>query len=101
MVVTRSAFRDLGGFRAELRCNEDTELFLRAGRRGHRVRFDPELVVWAHDHRRLQRGVGRKSAHSIVRNALLYALCCRPALPRLLCSDWAYWSPRPVGSGHG
>ncbi len=77
MVMTRAPFRDLGGFHPELGCNEDTELFLRASRRcWHRARFDPELVVWAHVHRRLRRGVGRKSAHALVRTTLLYALCC-------------------------
>jgi glycosyltransferase involved in cell wall biosynthesis len=93
MVMVRSAFRELGGFRLDLRCNEDTELFLRAGRRGLRVHFDPGLVVWATDHRRLRRGLVRKSAHSLVRNALLYLVCKRPGLPRLLAHDWGYWGP--------
>jgi GT2 family glycosyltransferase len=92
MALTRAAFEALGGFRLDLRCNEDTELFLRAGRRGLRVRYDPALVVWATDHRRLRRGLVRKSAHSLVRNALLYWVCKRPALPRLLEHDWGYWS---------
>src|SRR5262249_5121350 len=39
MVMTRAAFESLGGFRLDLRCNEDTELFLRAGRQGLRVRY--------------------------------------------------------------
>jgi glycosyltransferase involved in cell wall biosynthesis len=91
MVLTRAAFRQLGGFRLDLRCNEDTELFLRAGRRGLRVRYDPGLVVWATDHRRLRRGLVRKSVHSLVRNALLYLVCKRPGLPRLLEHDWGYW----------
>lgn len=91
MAIRRSAFEALGGFRLDLRCNEDTELFLRAGRRGHRVAYDDELVVWATDHRRLERGLVRKSAHSLIRNALLYLLCGRPRLPRLLESDWGYW----------
>ena len=96
MAMTRTAFERLGGFRLALRCNEDTELFLRAGRRGLRVLYDDGLVVWATDHRRLQRGVAWKSAHSLVRNALLFLLCTRPRLPRLLVHDWGYWG-RPSG----
>lgn len=95
MAVTRAAFESLGGFRVALRCNEDTELFLRAGRRGFRAVFDPRLVVWARDHRRLQGGCAWKSAHSLVRNMLLYVTCCRPGLPRLLEGDWGYWT-RPA-----
>jgi glycosyltransferase involved in cell wall biosynthesis len=91
MAITRAAFERLGGFRLDLRCNEDTELFLRAGRHRLRVRYDPDLVVWATDHRRLRRGLVRKSAHSLVRNALLYLVCKRPGLPRLLAHDWGYW----------
>lgn len=93
MALRRDAFFSLGGFRSDLLCNEDTELFLRAGRRGLRARLDKELIVWARDHRRLQRGRVRKSVHSLVRNTLLYATCCRPAIPRLLRHDWAYWAP--------
>ena len=92
MAITRAAFEELGGFRLDLRCNEDTELFLRAGRHGLRVRYDPGLVVWATDHRRLRRGLVRKSVHSLVRNALLYLVCTRTALPRLLEHDWGYWA---------
>jgi glycosyltransferase involved in cell wall biosynthesis len=92
MVVRRAAFEALGGFRLDLRCNEDTELFLRAGRRRLRVHFDPGLVVWATDHRRLRRGLVWKSTHSLVRNVLLYLVCKRPGLPRLLIHDWGYWS---------
>jgi GT2 family glycosyltransferase len=92
MVVTRAAFQELGGFRLDLSCNEDTELFLRAGRRRFRVHYEPDLVVWATDHRRLRRGLVRKSAHSLIRNALLFLVCKRPGLPRLLVHDWGYWS---------
>jgi glycosyltransferase involved in cell wall biosynthesis len=88
MAITRQAFDTLGGFRVELACNEDTELFLRAGRRGFRIRFDEHLVVWARDHRRLRAGRTAKLAHSLVRNVLLYLVCCQPRLPRLLEHDW-------------
>lgn len=92
MALTREALEGLGGFRAELRCNEDTEIFLRAGRRGLRVRFDEQLVVWARDHRRLRRGRALKVAHSLVRNFLLYFTCCRPRVPDWLSHDWGYWA---------
>jgi glycosyltransferase involved in cell wall biosynthesis len=92
MVLTRPAFRALDGFRSDLRCNEDTELFLRAGRRRLRVHFDSRLIVWATDHRRLHRGLVRKSVHSLVRNVLLFVVCKRPGLPRLLVHDWGYWA---------
>lgn len=96
MALTRAAFDRVGGFRIDLRCNEDTELFLRAGRRGLQVAYDDALVVWAGDHRRLHRGSTRKSAHSLLRNMLLYLYCCRPTLPRLLYHDWGYWRPAPA-----
>jgi len=91
MAITREAFMTIGGFRPNLRCNEDTELFLRGGRRGLRLRFDGGLIVWARDHRRLYRGRIRKIAHSLVRNCLLYFMCCRRTLPHLLEDDWGYW----------
>jgi glycosyltransferase involved in cell wall biosynthesis len=91
MAITRDAFTAIGGFRPTLRCNEDTELFLRGGRRGLRLRFDQGLIVWARDHRRLHRGRIRKIAHSLIRNCLLYFTCCRKTLPRLLEDDWGYW----------
>jgi glycosyltransferase involved in cell wall biosynthesis len=92
MAVTRDALERLGGFRCELSCNEDTELFLRASRRGLRVRFDAGLVVWARDHRRLRKGRTTKVVHSLVRNILLYVTCCRPRLPHWLEGDWGYWA---------
>jgi glycosyltransferase involved in cell wall biosynthesis len=91
MAITRRAFLALGGFRPRLRCNEDTELFLRAGRRGLCLRFDARLVVWARDHRRLQHGRLAKAAHSVIRNVLLYLTCRWTQLPRLLEDDWGYW----------
>jgi hypothetical protein len=84
----------MGGFRTQLRCNEDTELFLRAGRRGFRTVFDAHLVVWARDHRRLERGRIAKALHSLVRNLLLHAVCGQPNLPRLLERAWGYWARR-------
>jgi glycosyltransferase involved in cell wall biosynthesis len=92
MAIKREAFMRIGGFRPHLRCNEDTELFLRGGRWGLRLRFDEQLIVWARDHRRLQRGRAQKIAHSVIRNCLLYLTCRWPRLPRLLEHDWGYWS---------
>lgn len=98
MVMTRPAFEAAGGFRTQLNCNENTELFMRAGRRGLRMHFDERLVVWARDHRRLQRGRRVKATHSLVRNVLLYFVCCQPRLPRVLLHDWGYWA-RTQGQG--
>jgi GT2 family glycosyltransferase len=92
MAIKRDAFEALGGFRLKLRCNEDTELFLRAGRFGMRMQFDEHLIVWARDHRRLRRGRTRKAAHSFIRNCLLYVMCRWPRLPAFLEDDWGYWS---------
>jgi glycosyltransferase involved in cell wall biosynthesis len=92
MAMARSAFSALGGFRGRLRCNEDTELFLRGGRRGFRMCFDERLVVWARDHRRMHRGRWRKIVHSLVRNCWLYVVCNSPRLPRALENDWGYWT---------
>jgi hypothetical protein len=55
LLIRPAVLRALGGFREPLRCNEDSELLFRAARRGYRVRFAPELVVYAQDHRRLMR----------------------------------------------
>jgi hypothetical protein len=53
------------------------------------VRLDPLLTVWARDHRRLRRGVFRKTVHSILRCAFLRS----GLLPqRLRRHDWGYWS---------
>lgn len=87
-LVRRSVFLDAGGFDETLTCNEDSELGWRLARREYRVVFVPELIVYEHDHRRLRRGVVRKTLHSLTRCALLYA----NLLPqRLRHSDWGYW----------
>jgi len=87
-LVRRSAFLAVGGFDEALPCNEDSELGWRLTRRGYKVVFAPELIVYERDHRRLHRGAVRKTAHSLTRCALLYA----GLLPeRLRRSDWGYW----------
>ena len=96
MALTREALHALGGFRSDLTCNEDTELLLRAGRRGLRIHFDPDLVVWATDHRRLHRGMVRKSLHSLVRNVLIFAVCTRPVCPVCSCTVGLLARARPV-----
>lgn len=91
LLVTAEAFWESGGFDLELTCNEDSELGWRLRRRGWPVRFDPALRVYARDHRRLHRGVAAKTAHTLVRCALLYW----NLLPRRWRRhDWGYWRPR-------
>lgn len=92
MIMRRDAFFALGGFRPCLPCSEDTELFFRARRLGYRIEFDRLRVVWATDHRRLDRGRLRKSVHSLSRNFLLYATCTQVRLPRIARHDWMYWN---------
>jgi len=88
MLVKRETLLACGGFDEALSCNEDSELVWRIRAQGGTVRIDPALVVWARDHRRLRRGVFRKTAHSIVRCALLRS----GLLPeRLRRHDWGYW----------
>jgi hypothetical protein len=60
----------------------------RLKRNGNRCHFEPDLVVWATDHRRLERGRLRKTAHSLLRCTLLYT----GLMPnRWRKRDWGYW----------
>lgn len=89
LLISQKAFRDVGGFDLSLTCNEDSEIAWRIQRRGYRTMFAPSLVVYARDHRRLERGVMRKVAHSSLRCFLLYF----NLLPsRWRGRDWGYWS---------
>lgn len=89
LLIRRHTLRRIGGFDLHLTCNEDSEVVWRIKRRGYPVCFDPELVVYARDHRRLHRGVVRKTGHSILRCLLLYY----DLLPsRWRSHDWGYWS---------
>jgi glycosyltransferase involved in cell wall biosynthesis len=89
MLVKRETLLACGGFDPALSCNEDSELVWRIRARGGSVRIDPALVVWARDHRRLRRGVLRKTMHSLLRCALLRS----GLLPeRMRRHDWGYWS---------
>lgn len=96
LLVRRTALVGVGGFDPLLPCNEDSELGWRLARGGFRVRFEPGLVVHERDHRRLDRGAWRKTAHNLLRCVLLYG----GLLPeRLRVSDWGYWTrPQAVGT---
>jgi GT2 family glycosyltransferase len=89
LLVRASAFWACGGFDLRLTCNEDSEIAWRIERQGYKVCFAPDLVVYAHDHRRLYRGTLRKTAHSVIRCLLLYL----GLVPNKWRShDWGYWS---------
>jgi glycosyltransferase involved in cell wall biosynthesis len=89
LLIERYAFQAVGGFDLGLNCNEDSEIVWRIKRRGYRVLFDPGLIVYARDHRRLRAGLLRKTTHSVFRSLLLY-LNLIPA--RWRHHDWGYWS---------
>jgi glycosyltransferase involved in cell wall biosynthesis len=97
LAIRRQALLNVGGFDVRLSCNEDSEVAWRMQRCGYRVGFAPELVVYARDHRRLQRGVVRKTAHSLLRCTLLY-LNLMPS--RWLGRDWGYWSSSDRAGQH-
>jgi glycosyltransferase involved in cell wall biosynthesis len=73
LLSRREVFWAVGGFDLDLTVNEDSEIAWRIKRAGFRVCFCPELVVYARDHRRLERGALRKDLHSVVRCLLLYS----------------------------
>jgi glycosyltransferase involved in cell wall biosynthesis len=89
LLIRREAFWASGGFDLKLTVNEDSEIAWRLKREGHRVCFTSDLVVYARDHRRLERGTLRKTLHSVVRCSLLYS----GLMPeRWRSADWGYWS---------
>ena len=88
MLVTAEAFAAVGGFDRALTCNEDSELGWRIARAGFAWCFDPRLVAYASDHRRLRRGVLRKTLHTVFRCSALYL----GLIPRRWRGhDWGYW----------
>lgn len=89
LLIRRDIVSGVGGFDPELVCNEDSELVWRIKRAGYRIAFASELVVYAMDHRRLERGLFRKTLHSVFRCLLLYWDLI-PA--RWRKRDWGYWS---------
>lgn len=92
LLIRRSVLLAVGGFDLQLTCNEDSEIAWRIKRYGRIVQFAPDLIVYARDHRRLQRGVIRKTAHSWLRCGLLFT----GLLPQPWRShDWGYWPPEP------
>lgn len=89
LLISRHALWAAGGFDTQLSCNEDSELAWRVKRRGYPILFLPDLVVYAQDHRRLERGLLRKTVHSFARCLLLYF----DLIPsRWRGRDWGYWS---------
>lgn len=92
LLVSAGAFEAVGGFDLGLTCNEDSELVWRMQSRGYRCRFDPQLVVWATDHRRLRRGLWLKTLHSLMRCVLLRTGWMPAGWRR---HDWGYWTERP------
>ena len=96
LLIRQTAFQQSGGFDIRLSTNEDSEIAWRIQRLGFRVAFAPDLIVYARDHRRLQRGTLRKTLHSIVRCSLLY---CNLMPDRWRGGDWGYWSEKsPINS---
>jgi len=87
-IVRREVYFSSGGFDPALLVNEDSELGWRLFRQGFKIKFNPDLVVFAHDHRRLYQGSFRKTMHSLLRCSLLY-LNLMPR--RWRSSDWGYW----------
>lgn len=89
LIIRRNVLFEVGGFDPHLVCNEDSELVWRIKRAGYRVSFATELAVLATDHRRLERGLFRKTTHSLLRCALLYF----NLIPtKWRSGDWGYWS---------
>jgi glycosyltransferase involved in cell wall biosynthesis len=91
MGLHRAAFAQVGGFRLDLPVNEDTDLMLRLRRLGVSVQYVPDLAVFSHDDRRLDRGASRKFLHTLARTTLLWCGLFVPLPKRLLTSDWGYW----------
>ena len=90
IAIKRASYEAIGGFDLTLTVNEDSEIGWRLKRKGHRIGFNPQLKVYARDHRRLKRGRTQKTLHSLTRCALLYFNLI-PADKR--GNDWGYWAP--------
>jgi glycosyltransferase involved in cell wall biosynthesis len=88
-IITKEAYLKSGGFDIELTCNEDSELAWRVKQSGYKALYDPKLIVYATDHRRLEMGIIRKTLHSIIRCSLLYF---RLMPQKWRKYDWGYWS---------
>lgn len=88
LIVRSDVFQAVGGFDLRLTCNEDSELAFRIWRKGFPVCYDRDLIVYERDHRRLRRGVVRKTAHTLGRCTLLYLGLMPEGWRR---KDWGYW----------
>jgi glycosyltransferase involved in cell wall biosynthesis len=88
LVVRRTTFERIGGFDLRLTCNEDSEIGWRIKRAGFQIDFVSNLIVYARDHRRLDRSRGRKTLHTLLRCSMLY-FNLMPS--RWRSSDWGYW----------
>lgn len=96
LLVRRETLAAAGGFDLQLSVNEDTELGWRIKRAGFKINFAPDLPVYTHDQRRLERGRARKTWHSLLRCTLLYT-GLMPA--RWRAADWGYWAGRDRQQG--
>lgn len=89
LLVRREVFHQIGGFDLDLSVNEDSEIAWRIKRRGYDIAFAPDLLVYEFDHRRLRNGRFRKTAHSLIRCALLFT----GLMPQKWRQhDWGYWA---------
>ena len=88
-LVRKNAYEESGGFDLRLTCNEDSEFAWRVKQTGYKAVYAFDLVVYAGDHRRLERGMIKKTLHSITRCTALYF----DIIPDKWRSyDWGYWS---------
>lgn len=95
LIIRRDVLQQVGGFDPELTVNEDTEIAFRVKRAGFPVSFAPGLKVYEQDHRRLERGVLRKTIHSVGRSLMLFFNIMPP---RWKTRDWGYWK-KSAGRG--
>ncbi|MBD3180265.1 MAG: glycosyltransferase [Candidatus Latescibacteria bacterium] len=96
MLVKRSALYEAGGFDLDLTCNEDSMLTWCIHRCGYRVPYADNIRVYETDHRRLERGLIKKSLHSIFRCIILFSGFFTR---QLRANDWGYWSGEDYTAG--
>jgi hypothetical protein len=95
MLILKRALYGVGGFDLDLTVTEDSDAMFRVKRAGWQVRYEPALEVLGVDHRRLERGTLRKTAHSVARCGLLWV---RPGSRTVRQSDWGYWEDAELAS---
>ena len=88
-IIKKEAYDAAVGFDPELNCYEDSELAWRIKHIGYRPFFTLDLVVYAGDHRRLEKGIMKKTLHSITRCAALYLNLLSDEWKS---REWGYWS---------